>query len=286
MPAEVSRMAAQAGAANRPRRRALLLVNQHARRGGEAIDAARVVLAAGGIEGEEHDYPKKDPIPAAIRAGAGAFDCVIVGGDDGTLHAAAPALVETGLPLGILPLGTGNDLARSLGIDPDPVVAARVIAAGQARAVDLGEVNGHLFWNVASIGLSVELASELTAETKRRWGTLGYALAALRVLRRLRRFTAELAQEGRIERVRTVQVAVGNGRHYGGGLTVAATAALDEGLLHGYSLEVRHWWQLLALTPALRRGRYEAWREVRLSLTRWSGHVRKVGGYAALAMCS
>ena len=263
MPAEVSRTAAQPDAANHSCRRALLLVNQHARRGGEAIGAALAVLAAGGVTVEEHDYPKKDPIPAAIRAGAGAFDCVIVGGGDGTLHAAAPALVATGLPLGILPLGTGNDLARSLGIDPDPVIAARVIADGQVRAVDLGEVNGHLFWNVASIGLSVELAQELTAATKRRWGRLGYALAALRVLRRLRRFTAELAYDGRLERVRTVQVAVGNGRYYGGGMTVAATAALDDGLLHGYSLEVRHWWQLLALAPALRRGRYDAWRAVR-----------------------
>jgi diacylglycerol kinase (ATP) len=60
-----------------------------------------------------------------------------------------------------------------------------------------------------------------------------------------------------------VQVTVGNGRHYGGGMTVAATAALDDGLLHGYSLEVRHGWQLLALAPALRHGRYEAWRAVR-----------------------
>jgi diacylglycerol kinase family enzyme len=60
------------------------------------------------------------------------------------------------------------------------------------------------------------------------------------LLRRLRWFTAELAHEGRIERVRTVQVTVGNGRHYGGGMTVAAAAALDDGLLHGYSLEVRH----------------------------------------------
>jgi hypothetical protein len=149
----------QAGTVSRARR-ALLLVNQHARRGGEAIDAALAVLAAGEVTVEEHDYPKRDPIPAAIRAGA--FDCVIVGGGDGTLHA-APALVETGLPL-----GTGKDLARSLRIDPDPVMAARVIAEGQTRAIDLGEVNGHLFWNVASLGLSVELAQQPKLLLRRR----------------------------------------------------------------------------------------------------------------------
>jgi YegS/Rv2252/BmrU family lipid kinase len=249
---------------NGPRRRALLLVNRHARRGREAIDAALTILAAGGVDVEEHDHPKSHPIADAIRAAAGRFDCVIVGGGDGTLHAAAPALLETGLTLGILPLGTANDLARTLGIDPDPAAAARVIAAGHAREVDLGEVNGHPYWNVASIGLSVELAGELTAERKRRWGRLGYAVAALRVLRRLRPFAAEIEHDdGRVERLRTVQVAVGNGRHYGGGMTVEETARPDDGLLDAYSLEIRHWWQLLALFPALRAGRQGAWREVR-----------------------
>ena len=116
---------------------------------------------------------------------------------------------------------------------------------------------------MASIGLSVELAQQAHRGDEAALGPARLCLAALRVLRRLRRFTAELVHEGRIERVRAVQVAVGNGRHYGGGMTVAARTALDDGLLHGYSLEVRHWWQLLALVPALRRGRYDAWREVR-----------------------
>jgi diacylglycerol kinase (ATP) len=256
-------VSSEPGTTNQPRRRALLLANRQARRGGEAIDEALAVLVAGGVDVEEHDYPKKHPIPDAIRGAAGRYDCVIVGGGDGTLHAAAPALLEIGLTLGILPLGTANDLARTLGIGPDPVAAAYVIAAGHTRAVDLGDVNGHLFWNVASIGLSVELASELTAETKRRWGRLGYAIAALRVLRRMRPFTAEIEHDGRIERIRTVQVAVGNGRHYGGGMTVEEAAQPDDSLLDVYSLGIRHWWQLLALFPAMRSGRHGAWREVR-----------------------
>jgi diacylglycerol kinase (ATP) len=256
-------VSSEPGTTNQLRRRALLLANRQARRGGEAIDEALAVLVAGGVDVEEHDYPKKHPIPDAIRGAAGRCDCVIVGGGDGTLHAAAPALLEIGLTLGILPLGTANDLARTLGIGPDPVAAAYVIAAGHTRAVDLGDVNGHLFWNVASIGLSVELASELTAETKRRWGRLGYAIAALRVLRRMRPFTAEIKHDGRIERLRTVQVAVGNGRHYGSGMTVEEAAQPDDSLLDVYSLGIRHWWQLLALFPAMRSGRHGAWREVR-----------------------
>ena len=65
------------GLANQPRRRrALLLANRHARRGGEAIDEVLAVLAAGGVDVEEHDYPKKHPIPDAVRAAAGRYDCV------------------------------------------------------------------------------------------------------------------------------------------------------------------------------------------------------------------
>ena len=60
-----------------------------------------------------------------------------------------------------------------------------------------------------------------------------------------------------------MQVAVGNGRHYGGGMTVEETARPDDGLLDVYSLEIRHWWQLLALFPAMRAGRHGTWREVR-----------------------
>jgi diacylglycerol kinase family enzyme len=145
-------------------RRALLLVNQHARSGTASLDDALSVLRRGGIEVTEEDCGSKRPIADTIRAQADRYDCVIVGGGDGTLNTAAPALLETGLPLGILPLGTGNDLARTLGIDPDPVAAAGLIVAGNTRTIDLGEVNGHPFFNVASIGFSAELARELTAD--------------------------------------------------------------------------------------------------------------------------
>ena len=96
----------------------------------------------------------------------------MVGGGDGTLNAAALGVIERNLPLGILPLGTANDLARTLGIPPDIDAAARIIAAGQTRTIDLGLVNGQPFFNVASLGLSAELAQQLTQDIKRRWGRL------------------------------------------------------------------------------------------------------------------
>ena len=84
-----------------------------------------------------------------------------------------------GLPLGVLPMGPANDLARTLGVPTDLDAAARVIAEGHTRRIDLGLVNREPFFNVASIGLSAELAQELTREIKRRFGGLGYGLVAL-----------------------------------------------------------------------------------------------------------
>jgi len=243
------------------RRRALLIVNPKARNGGTPPDALRAALTEGGLDLVE---PAPDtPCAEAIAAEAGRAELVILGGGDGTMNAAAPALVATGLPLAILPLGTANDLARSLGIPLDPVAAARLAASEEARPVDLGWVNGHYYFNVASVGFSAELAGDLTAESKKKWGTLGYGIAAIRVLRRVRPIAVTIEHDGTVEKVTTIQVSVGNGRHYGGGMTVEADATVDDGKLDFYSLEVAHWWRLIALLPALRRGTHGRSEDVR-----------------------
>ena len=144
------------------------------------------------------------------------------------------------MTLGILPMGTANDLARTLGVPDDLEAAAEVILAGRRRRIDLGTVNGKPFFNVASIGISVELARELSGELKRRWGRAGYALAALRALARAERFSATVSENGTTLRTRTMQIAVGNGRFYGGGTVVAEDAVIDDGHLDLYSLEIRN----------------------------------------------
>ncbi|WP_419963021.1 lipid kinase [Pantoea vagans] len=246
-----------------PQRTALLLINQRSRKGRIEASRAQTLLVQAGFTLLQPDEDETCSYSQLIAAYAGRVDAVIVGGGDGTLNAAAPGLMQTGLPLGILPLGTANDFARTLGIPTSLEKAVKIIADGKLRAVDLGEVNQHLFLNVSSIGFSAELARNLTAESKKRWGVGGYALAALRLLRQSRPFSATLVHQGQRIPVKTVQVSVGNGRFYGGGMTVEQRAAPDDGLLDVYSLELQHSWQLIALLPFMRRGTHGRWRDVR-----------------------
>jgi YegS/Rv2252/BmrU family lipid kinase len=206
---------------------------------------------------------RPDRLSDLIRDKAPALRAVVVAGGDGTLSAAAPGLIDTSLPLGILPAGTANDLARTLGIPRDFGSAAQIVANGKVRRVDVGMANDVPFFNVASIGFGVDLTRALTRDSKRRWGILGYAIAALRTLRRMRPFTAWVTHGGQIHVCKTVHLAVGNGRHYGGGMTIASNARIDDHRLDIFSLEVDSVWRLLRLLPALRSGRHQAWTEIR-----------------------
>ena len=234
--------------------RALLLVNRHARKGHEQLGAAIHQLEMLGFELIEASIDRPDRLPETIREHRDRVDLVIIGGGDGTLNAAIEGLVETQLPLGILPLGTANDLARTLGISAALPEACQVIANGKLQQIDLGWVNGKYFFNVASLGLSVQITRGLTKSAKRQWGVFAYAATALQALWKSQRFKAEIVCEGKSEQVKAVQIAVGNGRYYGGGMAVAEDAAIDDERLDLYTLEIDHWWQMVLVLPALRRG--------------------------------
>ena len=257
-------------------RRALLIVNAQSRSGAAQLSAARERLEAHGIEAVHKDCGDRDELAPLIVKHGDDVDLVVVGGGDGTLNAAALGVVERALPLGVLPMGTANDLARTLGIPADLDQAARIIAEGHTRRIDLGLVNGEPFFNVASIGLSAELAQELTREMKRRWGRLGYGIAALKVLARAQPFRATIASSEGAVKVRTLQIAVGNGRYYGGGNAVEKDATIDDQHLDLYSLELTRAWKLALMARSFRYGEHGAWEEVRaIRAKEFTVHTRR-----------
>ena len=258
-------------------RRALLLSNPHSRSAGTGVDAAIAELHKAGIDVFRPAWREGESLAAAIGRYGDKVDFVVIAGGDGSLNAAAPALIDSGLPLGILPGGTANDLARTLGLPLDMVDAAGIVAAGRTRAIDVGDVNGKPFFNVASLGMSAKLADRLSRETKRRWGRLAYALTATEVLIEARRFGAIIrSDDGPEITVRSLQIAVGNGRHYGGGMIVEETAEINDGRLDLYSLEFRDVWKLPLMALAFRQGRHGLLDEVRtISGTRFEIRTRR-----------
>jgi diacylglycerol kinase (ATP) len=235
-------------------RRVLLIVNRKSRTGAEQLEAAEACLRAQGLEVIALGVDAPREIPKAIQARASEIHLVALGGGDGTLNVACEAILDARLPFAILPLGTANDLARTLGIPSKLEDACAVAAKGLKYRIDLGRANGKYFFNVASIGLSVTVARSIDSATKRRWGPAGYALTVIRTLGKQRPFRARIRCDGRVLVVHAIQVAVGNGRHYGGGMTVAADAAIDDNLLHLYSISPLSLLRLLLLAPALRTG--------------------------------
>jgi len=246
----------------KPPRRVLLLANANSR-SGSAMDDARVALEGAGLEVSAFRTESRNELTPLIAEHGANVDCIVAAGGDGTMNGVADGLIQSGLPLGILPMGTANDLARTLGIPTDLPAAAAVIAAGKLQRIDVGEVNEHAFFNVASIGLSAELAAGLTKERKRRFGRLAYAATALNVLSRARPFSAVIVCKGAETRVSTMQIAVGNGRYYGGGMAVQEGASINDGALDLYSLELKSVWKLALMLRSFRAGSHGLWREVR-----------------------
>lgn len=222
--------------------RAVLVVNGASRRGqASAATAERLVRAQGWRDLEVRQVTSGDELAPALReAAASRPDLLVVGGGDGSISCAAGAVAGTGVTLGVLPLGTANDFARTLQVPTTLTGAVAALAEGRVVDVDLGRVGATAYLNVASIGLSVGVTEKLSPRLKKRLGPLAYPVATLAAYRAHEPFSARLefpdGDHEPLELDDLLQVAVGNGRHYGGGNAVSPTASLDDHLLDVYAI--------------------------------------------------
>ncbi|MGB7589332.1 MAG: YegS/Rv2252/BmrU family lipid kinase [Solirubrobacterales bacterium] len=187
----------------------------------QELDARRMVFRV------EQTRGLADGIEMALRA-AEAGEVPVVMSGDGLIGAIGGALAGSEVPLGIIPGGRGNDLARVLGIPDDPEGAVAVLAAGHTRRIDVGEVNGKRFLGIASTGFDAE-ANRIANETSWLRGNLVYAYAGIRTLLAWSpaRFTIRVGDEQ--VRITGYSVSAANSRAYGGGMMLAPEADLADG---------------------------------------------------------
>lgn len=162
---------------------------------------------------------------------ADGVDALVVCGGDGLVHLAVQALAETGIPLGIIPAGTGNDVARYLDLPRrDPVAAADRVVARRTRTLDLARSGSRWFVTVMAAGFDA-IVNERANQMRWPRGQMRYNLATVAELRTFRPLPYTLDLDGATRRVDAMLVAVGNGPSFGGGLRITEGALLDDGLL-------------------------------------------------------
>ncbi|HEX5995251.1 MAG TPA: diacylglycerol kinase family protein [Jiangellales bacterium] len=222
-------------AAIRRDRRAALVVNAHSRRGRRLYEDARSRLAAAGFT-LVGTYPvdRPDELDNSLAAAVGLGpDLLVVGGGDGTLGAAARLLAHRDIALGLLPLGTTNNFARTVGIPLDLDGAVAVLTDGKVIDVDLGLAGELRFANHVGIGLSADIMLKTPRRLKRVTGRLAYPITALAMLARHRPLRATVRADGRAHEFVTHQLYVANGGFHAG-RPIAADADADNRLLVAY----------------------------------------------------
>jgi diacylglycerol kinase (ATP) len=203
--------------------------------GGRGGRVAAVAVArlrdAGYVVRELRGRDSDEALDLARKCVADGVETLVACGGDGMVHLAAQALAGTETNLGIIPAGTGNDVARYLGVPRgDPAEAAAVVAGRRVRSMDLARTGERYFATVMAAGFDA-LVNERANQMTRPQGNLRYTLATLAELRVFRPLHYEVELDGEPARFDAMLVAVGNGPSFGGGLRITEGAKIDDGLL-------------------------------------------------------
>ncbi|HET7559371.1 MAG TPA: diacylglycerol kinase family protein, partial [Limnochordia bacterium] len=183
----------------------------------------------------------------AAQAQADGYDRIIAIGGDGTLQETIDGLLRAAAtaqaagptqmtpapagPVGWIPAGTGNDFARSTGIPTDPLQALTLALDGEPHPIDVGQINGTYFLNVAGAGFDAKVAARVNRMRLRLGGLPTYLLAVLCELWLQKNAPLVVRWDGRSKRINSFLIAVGNAQYYGGGIRMCPGAQLDDGLL-------------------------------------------------------
>jgi diacylglycerol kinase (ATP) len=241
--------------------RAIVVINPIAGGGrvSERMAEARALavdtLGACGLHADVHfTSGPGDAHRAARAAAADGCSLIVAWGGDGTVNEVASAVAFGRVPIGIVPAGSGNGLARDLGLPSDAVRALRVAANGVERVIDAGDIDGSLFFNIAGVGLDAAIAARFAMRGVRQRGRLGYLTLTTGELLNARalRYALEIGAE-RLER-RALMITFANSRQYGNGALIAPAARLDDGRLELVVVEAQSLARIAWQLPSLFRG--------------------------------
>jgi diacylglycerol kinase (ATP) len=158
-------------------------------------------------------------------------DAVVAVGGDGLVNMALQVVAATDVPLGVVPAGTGNDIARALGLNvTDPATVADLLVEGSVREVDLGRASGRWFGGVLGSGFD-SMVNERANRMSWPHGRARYNVAIVAELRTFKPVPYTLELDGEPWETAAMLVAIGNGPSYGGGMRVCPDASLDDGML-------------------------------------------------------
>lgn len=208
---------------------AVLIGNARSSNSRRFVEAQQQLLARGlSIDKTRLAANAKETLRYVKRAIRSGHKLVIVAGGDGTMTQIVGAFAHTEAILGVLPLGTGNSFARSLGIEPDIESAVRVIVDGRCNRVDLGIVNKTYFANFSTLGLSADISGATSSKLKGAIGTAAYAVAGIKPLLTHRPFDCRIRWGKNRLDLRTHQVIVANGRFFGS-TPILPDATIEDG---------------------------------------------------------
>ena len=198
-------------------RTAAMVVNAMSRTGCDQFEQACAAMKGLPFEVDAHPVTDPDKLDSCVRELlAKKPDLLILGGGDGTISGLVDHLVGTGTALGVLPLGTANSFARTLGIPLDIPGAVEVLRTGTLRRIDLGMIDGDYFANCAAIGISPQIAETVPHKLKKYAGRIGYLGWAALQYAKFKPFTLIVGEGANAQRLYAVEVRISNGRFHGG----------------------------------------------------------------------
>jgi len=181
------------------------------------------------------------------------YELVVAFGGDGTLHEVVNGMVGGSTALGVVPAGTGNDFARSLGIGKDLNRAFQVLSDGHMKRIDLGTFDGHYFLNMGGLGLDASVAHRINSKRILR-GQLAYLVAVLQTLAAYDSYPLEICIDEQVINQEAIIVSVGNGQYVGGGFRLLPQASLEDGLLDIMIVGYVGRGEIIKTLPALYKG--------------------------------